>query len=253
MRIISDFHDYYDGVAAQGIDKSRVFLRKQDDRLDLAERKYESAFIEGIEYAYPTNNNTLLTPFVVFVAGKTYPGIKINAGFPNGTISFCYSKEEFEAHKNDVGLDRYFRKDRWSHFAIRRLGEHIGSKYNYKGFFDYWTKQDSPLVKELVGDMIEMKETVSIMSGFRFFIPGSNNRIGNKPGMFQVYCPRLKDIEFQRVVDPYTLFQDLDMYVGGVLPEVKSVDEIADKYKIQQHGFDPIWSFRKHKLDNQEK
>lgn len=40
------------------------------------------------------------------------------------------------------------------------------------------------------------------------------------------------------------------MWVGGILPQSKEVQDVPDKYKIEQHGFDPQWSFRKHKLDN---
>lgn len=248
MRIISDYHDYYDGVAGQGIDKSRTFIRKSDDALDLADRKYDSAMLEGIDFAWKTK--TLLTPFIVYFAGKTYPGIKVES---EDKVSFCYTKEEFEIFKADKNLDYYFKKDRWSHFAIRRIGELLGSKYNYKGFFDYWVKQDNQLVKELCEDMIEMKESIVVMTGLKFLSLGNSSFKDRKPGLYFIYAPRLKDIEFQRVLDPYTAFQELDMYIGGILPDIKPVEDIADKYKIQQHGFDNKWSFRKHKLDNKEK
>jgi hypothetical protein len=59
----------------------------------------------------------------------------------------------------------------------------------------------------------------------------------------------LKDIEFQRVLDPFTAYQELDQWISGVLGQNPEPDEVSDKVKIQQHGFDS-WSFRKHKLDN---
>ena len=247
MKIISDFHDYYDGVAGQGFDKSRTFIRKSDDTLDLAGRKYESAMLDSINYAW--KKETLLTPFIVYFAGKTYPGIKVES---EGTVSFCYTKEEFEDFKDDESLHHYFKKDKWAHFAVRRIGELLGSKYNYKGFFDYWVKQDNQLVKDLCEDLIEMKESIVVMTGFKFLTLGNSSLKDRKPGLYFIYTPRLKDIEFQRVLDPYTAFQELDMYIGGVLPDTKPTEEVADKYKIQQHGFDK-WSFRKHKLDNKEK
>jgi hypothetical protein len=55
----------------------------------------------------------------------------------------------------------------------------------------------------------------------------------------------LKDLQFQRMVDPYTAFQEISMFIGGVLgsPE-KEVTELTEKDRIQQHGFNK-WSFRK--------
>jgi hypothetical protein len=40
------------------------------------------------------------------------------------------------------------------------------------------------------------------------------------------------------------------MWIGGVLTKPETIPEPADKDKVAIHGFDPKWSFRKHKLDN---
>lgn len=57
--------------------------------------------------------------------------------------------------------------------------------------------------------------------------------------------PCLKDFQFYRVKDAFTVYQELDMFISGVLghPGVPLI-EITDKDRIQQHGFDK-WSFRK--------
>jgi hypothetical protein len=51
-------------------------------------------------------------------------------------------------------------------------------------------------------------------------------------------------------MDPFTLFQELSMFVGGVLPRNPNpmVEITDDKVKVAKHGFDK-WSFRKHKDD----
>ena len=57
--------------------------------------------------------------------------------------------------------------------------------------------------------------------------------------------PILKDYEFYKVVDAFTAFTELQMFISGVLGVgEKEIVEIEDKYKIGQHGFDK-WSFRK--------
>ena len=57
--------------------------------------------------------------------------------------------------------------------------------------------------------------------------------------------PKLKDLQFYKVFDAFTAFQELQMFISGVLGTgEKELIEIEDKYKIGQHGFDK-WSFRK--------
>ena len=60
--------------------------------------------------------------------------------------------------------------------------------------------------------------------------------------------PLLKDYEFYKIFDTFKAFQEVSMFMGGVLGAgEKKIVEVADKYKITQHGFDYKWSFRKDK------
>jgi len=55
----------------------------------------------------------------------------------------------------------------------------------------------------------------------------------------------LRELGFPKVMDPYTAFQEISMFIGGVLGNhEKEVTELTEKDRIQQHGFDK-WSFRK--------
>lgn len=56
--------------------------------------------------------------------------------------------------------------------------------------------------------------------------------------------PFLKPLEFQKVKDPFTAFQDIATYISNVLVVPDKPDDIPDKFKVEQHGFDK-WSFRK--------
>jgi hypothetical protein len=63
---------------------------------------------------------------------------------------------------------------------------------------------------------------------------------------FDVNPYTLKQLGFAKALDPYSAFQELSMWIGGVLggtsPEtVKIVD---DKVLIENHGFDNRFSFR---------
>jgi len=71
-----------------------------------------------------------------------------------------------------------------------------------------------------------------------------SNHGSNNPKFF--INPLLKDYEFYKVFDTFQAFQEIQMFLSGVLGnKEKEIVEVADKYKIQQHGFDYKWSFRK--------
>jgi hypothetical protein len=64
--------------------------------------------------------------------------------------------------------------------------------------------------------------------------------------------PLLKEYEFFKVFDTFQAFQEIQMFLGGVLGRgEKEIVQVADKYKIAQHGFDK-WSFRKMPEDGKE-
>ena len=58
--------------------------------------------------------------------------------------------------------------------------------------------------------------------------------------------PKLKDYHFAKVMDPYTTFQEIQMYVSGVLGVSKDGTEFpaTEKEKVAQHGMNK-WSFRR--------
>jgi hypothetical protein len=78
--------------------------------------------------------------------------------------------------------------------------------------------------------------------------------IANKIAIMTQYYPRyagrdypvqinpftLKGIGFAKAIDPYTAFQELSMWIGGVLggnsPETVSITD--DKVLAESHGFD---------------
>ena len=63
---------------------------------------------------------------------------------------------------------------------------------------------------------------------------------------FQVNPFTLKQLGFAKALDPYSAFQELSMWIGGVLggtsPEIVTIKD--DKTLIEGHGFDNRFSFR---------
>ena len=60
--------------------------------------------------------------------------------------------------------------------------------------------------------------------------------------------PRLKRFEFYKVFDSYGAFQEIHMFLSGVLgnTEKKTVG-VSDIHRLEAHGFDRKTSFRKEK------
>ena len=62
--------------------------------------------------------------------------------------------------------------------------------------------------------------------------------------------PCLKDLGAVIVSNPFDTFQNIAMYLGGVLGnEAAPMVAIEDKYRIESHGYDK-WSFRKRPTKN---
>ena len=60
--------------------------------------------------------------------------------------------------------------------------------------------------------------------------------------------PCLRDFEFYKIKDAFTAFQEISMYVGGVLSYPHNfMATVEDKYRFENHGFDPKYGFRKRK------
>jgi len=60
-----------------------------------------------------------------------------------------------------------------------------------------------------------------------------------------ILVPNLKDIKFYRKLDVYQTFQEIEMYLFGVLGQPnKPIPDVPDKVMAEAKGFDK-WSFRK--------
>lgn len=57
---------------------------------------------------------------------------------------------------------------------------------------------------------------------------------------------KLKDLEFFRIKDPYTAFQEVEMFLGGILAnQGRTIPKVSDSDLLEAKGFDKKWSFRK--------
>lgn len=216
MRIISSFKDYYDGVMRTGMDREVVYVREKKDvqlkksfNIDFSTEDKRTWSANG-----QTGSYTISTSFLGY-CGTIYKIFMVTSD-DWGHIFYTY--EEFKTFMLDTKL---------------------GSKYDF-GERRFW-----PSKYQKFND-IETGEMVELFHQFQTPLFLLNHVFSyRKPDKTTVTLgPCLKDLEFQKIKDAYTTYQDIFQFVAGTLnkPENKMV-KISDKDKIAKHGFDK-WSFR---------
>lgn len=235
MRIISKFHDYYDGVAKQGVDKTIVYLRESlrydfirnqntQAKLDLPDVVYKYFSLNIPNSRAYQNDKLTLTYMVLGFCGKLYPLVEIHShssyvGSQVEEYDYAYSIEELQdilksKYKTQLSENkRRFSFLRSSHDLVALFSQDLSKLEKY--FMEY----NCPT--------------------FLFF-DKTPERI---PCIATNVC--LKTVQFFKQKDTFTCFQDISMYVSGVLRSpTPEMIKISDEDKLSKHGFDE-WSFRK--------
>jgi len=222
--------DYYDGVVGTtGVDKTIVYNR---DVIELDEKERPKIF-------HPVGH------------------------------SFKFQKENGFVNLNNYGIKSEFSKEiqAYSYFIIGFCGKvYIGWKiYNIVNkLFDVKITYDLDYMKSVLkpsdyrGNFMEDVDYIQNYNAIKLFrelnapifVYDSDYKrteiYGRGNSKFFVN-PNLGEYEFYKIFDAFQAFQEIQMFIGGVLGTgEKEIVEVADKYKIQQYGFDK-WSFRKEK------
>jgi len=245
MYIISKNRDYYDSAVGMGIDKSIVYERHLNSMLipkdvhevlDEDQGKWHSA--AGFTTSYGGDipkgkfNSHLI---VVGFCGKLHIGIKFTKQlYGQGIINDTYETEiiydhdkilkrlkaEDETKRGKYSWERPYRVENFNNYVTRINAFNV----------DKWFRRfNTPIFVYGTPLDISRWRYEDKIDGCNFFIN-----------------PVLKDYQFAKVVDPYTAFQEIYMYIGGVLGANKDGTEIpaTEKQKVAQHGMNK-WSFRK--------
>lgn len=239
MYIISKHKDYYDGVVGSvGMDKTLVYERQVKDRTNaLKEFKHsrsggwrsndENPFL-NVGYADIDREKTKkykdIHFFIVGFCGKLYLGwklyYKVKERDETGTI--------VDVTKTDIVYGYENVKDLLIESCWRG---------NLKDDIDYVMNYDPIEMFRKLKTPVFVHDTDAEVKRDKSYIITSRTKL--------ITNPVLKNYEFYKVVDAFTAFQEISMFIGGVLGiGEKEIIEVEDKYKIGQHGFDK-WSFRK--------
>ena len=223
MRIISDFHDYYDVGMQNGVDPQLPYRRfRKEESIHFPNAGWRSF---GQKIVYYVNRGYFL--FYVGFAGKVWPCM--DTAFNTDEPSFCFDPFAIgESFFVEVG---------------KKCGHWLCRRFHPLREKDIQTVANG--VKDEIIECFEFKHKSELLDLFEQFKTaifvyqlGSETIVINE---------RLNQYGFQKVLPPMLAFQELEMYVGACLTK-PTIEEppIPDKIKAEIHGFDK-YSFRKDK------
>jgi len=231
MRIISDFKDYYDSIMGTGQDRTLVYKRYRQS-IDIDPGCFCGPFSSG-PYGAGWNEFFTTDQYLIWFCGKTYPLVAFEVPLPGKTVkaaTYCYRTEDVDSF-----VRRCYPKS-WEHYATvgyvrKNLWPRLLQRHMFVQFFD------APLLQsERMRAMAEEKRCpVVVAHGVQ--------RHRGKPGTLTLNA-ELKRLEFIRMFDPYSAFQEIAMWLGNQAEPRKPIPEIGDETMAEIKGFDK-WSFRK--------
>jgi len=220
MHIVSKFKDYYDSVVALGIDKELVYLRKTEEHKLEDHPVYRGRLNKHWWGHHQVSSREFTYKFSTFVIGFTgvyYPGIRID----KYDLKKVYTGYRYDQDQAESNHHFYDAKELLEFLESENITESkFGGMYHKERELGHYFK------------MTHWQPHLDYFAEFRvpmFLYNGGDWIVTN---------PKLKSYRFAKVKDPYTAFQEIAMYISGVLG-VKEPDTlpISDEVKAQQRGF----------------
>ncbi len=216
MKIISQHKDYYDiCMSSIGIDENIVFIRNNNNIKESNLNKIE-LFKHGQSF-YSKRNDTYSFD-ILGICGKLYPILKLRKYMSND-IEYIYNVDEMRTYFNT----------------------------RYSG---YWLKMhnfDNYIAQLTNNNLLEYFQKYKC-STFIISLEQDKTYSSNRQEINIEIEPILKNIEYYKIVDAYTIFQEISMFVSEQLNTENDNSPLTDKQKVVAKGFDPKYGFRKRKI-----
>lgn len=233
MLISSDFHDYYDSILSYGIDKEVVYNRKYS--LFSEKNKFPDAF-KGINSLYDTTFNTAKYFFSTTIYKNVILINHITIGFC-GKIYFCYDITD----DNGTRFLLYTENDFEKFFDTASFTD----KRKLKDAKDGWLNKDKKRIRiyECISrkSFRKLKQDVNINKISLFeSAPIWTYTVCQRKSITNLELnPCLKHLNFQRIIDPATAFQELFMFIGCFLSKKENeIVHLSDNDMRDEKGFD---------------
>ncbi len=200
MRIISPFRDYYDNVHRG--DDHPVYLRKTEV-FDTSKALDEAKRTRGVRVPAVPDLRDGYPAVQVWFCGKAYAWVDVDG--------VHYGPDQWTGLTAQLELDAPPWKRDYSSRYYRTLATRWQAIIDTPVPIAWHQAWDSPVIA----------------------------RIYTGRNTYLHVNPQLNKLDFAKHVDPYTAYQELDMFLGG--PLAKNNDppqEISDEIRAAKHGFD---------------
>jgi len=238
MKLISKFKDYYDGAFAYDEDRTVIFHRRNRQLSHLEVEKLLINMPETYINNHPHgrdlnkfNNEYYFRCFVLVFGDNYYIGIRGDEGY----------------YLDIKGDKEYFKKPKEWNFN-KYLNTYPPEKYD----LDKFNKEK---YKRLVG-LLDIPYYIVWVEPFSIPIKKKKTKWDRGSYNYNSICvygieeyPFLKPLSFGKIMDPFTFYQELDMWFGANnMPEKNvTIPTGSNEDLIEAKGFDKRFSFRKEK------
>lgn len=203
-------------------DRELVYERKIRE---VAEVIKEYPVCPANTYRYYPHRTFQVYQRLIGFCGKVYPVLQLGSGVHQESV-LAYSVDDVDefvlARYKEKEVDAYFSKD-WNNTWAR--------SDRHDKFAQYF---DEAKKKELAYTDIFQKYGVPI------WVYDTNKNLNKL-----ILNAPLKQLEFYRVMDAYTTYQELLMFYGGLAQPLKPIPKLDDETMVEIKGFDPKYGFRK--------
>jgi hypothetical protein len=223
MKILSDFHDYYDRPMAHDADRETLWIRKTNDKdIPFTLQDVKEKILNHVPSMLFDLN---LRPFIILFAGKVYPALEVSwHAYDYSRKEVCYSIDKVD----DLIVPRLTESGR-----ERYLGNHHKRRSRFRG-----------------GSRDNLEAFFALAKDQRLFVINDKHRTpvamisySDPCWVIKLNC-QLKTYQFMKVVDVFTAYQEISMFVNNMAVPEKVIIEPNDTLKVETHGFNK-YSFRK--------
>jgi hypothetical protein len=228
MRLISNFHDYYDGAMKYfANDDMHTYIRNREVISDFARPLDFSTDLMSSAWRWPTRLYKNIR--IIGFCGKIYPVLKLEYTIPDeefgdfhrkSVVEFCFTPEEAIAaeiswmERESVCQSSSVKNSEWK--------EMWNTLTNRKDYLELFQTHRTPCFAiDVIGYPSEYASNWTL-----------------------IINPTLKDYKFQKIFDSYIAMQELEMFLGNVLVQdtqvkvpVGSDVVIAESKGFDKHSF----------------
>ena len=228
MKIVGNGQkDYYDPCVGYGIDPNLIYVRntsvtKSDDIPD---------FIKNlVPEVYRANPHTkkyeyTIDPGFVGFCGIIYPFIRVER-----TLRYGYQPTKTKFFYNADILIKYLKDNE----ILRK-----------ETYFYYELLNNKKTIRKYLDPVVNLDVFFDLGNPTFYCGPDIYSKYPNNDTVF-VQNPSLKKVQFYKVFDAFTAFQEISMFLGGVLGQSHPpMVDISDKDMAIKKGFGHKYAFRK--------